>query len=80
MSFDIFDDKLTNIKNNIVLIMKHFINQSKRSHAGRMNNGGGEVPKVRPVPIDVAHVVASAYTYGSADRLRQVCNVYSLSS
>ena len=44
MSFDIFDDKQTNIKKHIVLIMKHFINQSKRSHAGRMNYGGGEVP------------------------------------
>ena len=40
MSFDTFDDKLKNIKNHIVLIMKHFINQSKRSHADRMNYGG----------------------------------------
>ena len=42
MSFDIFDDKLTNIKNHIVLIMKHFINQSKRSQVDRINNGGGK--------------------------------------
>lgn len=43
MSFDTFDDKLTNIKNHIVLIMKHFTNQSYGSHADRMNSGGGEV-------------------------------------
>ena len=42
MSFDIFDDKQTNIKNHIVLIMKHFINQSYWSQVDRINNGGGK--------------------------------------
>ena len=42
MSFDIFDDKQTNIKKHIVLIMKHFINQSNRSYADRMKNGRGK--------------------------------------
>ena len=40
MSFDTFDDKLTNIKNHIVFIMKHFNNQFYVSHADRMKNGG----------------------------------------
>ena len=53
--------------------MKKFNYQFYGSHVGRMNYGG-EVPKVRSVPIDVAHVVASAYTYGGADGLR-VCRV-----
>ena len=47
--------------------MKKFNYQSYGSHADHMNYGGGEVPKDRPVPIDVAHVVASAYTYGGAE-------------
>ena len=42
MSFDIFDDKQTNIKNHIVLIMKHFINQSHWPQVDRINNGGGK--------------------------------------
>ena len=54
--------------------MKKFNSQFYGSHAGRMNYGGGKVPKDRPVPIDVAHVVTSAYTYGGADRLR-LCRV-----
>ena len=56
-------------------MMKRFTNQSNGSQVGRMNYGGGEVPKVRSVPIDVVHVVASAYMYGGGDRLRHVCNV-----
>ena len=47
--------------------MKKFNSQFYGSHVGRMNYGGGKVPKDRSVPIDVAHVVASAYTYGGAD-------------
>ena len=47
--------------------MKKFTNQFNGSHVDRMNYGGGKVPKDRPVPIDVVHVVASAYTYGGAD-------------
>ena len=47
--------------------MKHFSNQSNGSHVGRMNYGGGKVPKDRPVPIDVAHVVASTCQYGGGD-------------
>ena len=38
-------------------------------------DGQSHEPKVHYVPIDVAYVVASAYTYGGVDRLRQVCNV-----
>ena len=47
--------------------MKKFNYQSYGSQVDRMNYGGGEVPKVRSVPIDVALVVASAYTYGGGD-------------
>ena len=47
--------------------MKKFTNQFNGSHVDRMNYGGGKVPKDRPVPIDVVHVVASACTYGGAD-------------
>ena len=47
--------------------MKKFNFQSYGSHVGRMNYGGGKVPKDRPVPIDVVDVVACAYTYGGAD-------------
>ena len=48
--------------------MKKFNNQPYGSQVGRMNYGGGKVPKDRPVPIDVAHVVASANWHGCADR------------
>lgn len=58
--------------------MKKFNSRSYRSHVDRMNYGGGEVPKVRSVPIDVVDVVACAYTYGGGDRLRHVCNAHSL--
>lgn len=47
--------------------MKKITNQFNVSHVGRMNYGG-EVPKIRPVPIDVVHVVVCANTYGGADR------------
>ena len=47
--------------------MKKFNSQFYGSHAGRMNYGGGKVPKDRPVPIDVAHVVASACRHGCAE-------------
>ena len=33
----------------------------------------------RSTLVDVVHVVASAYQHGGADKLRHVCNVYSLS-
>jgi len=58
--------------------MKKITNQFNVSHVGRMNYGGGKVPKDRPVPIDVVDVVASAYTYGGADYKRRTCNVHSL--
>ena len=48
--------------------MKKFNNQPYGSHVGRMNYGGGKVLKICPVPIDVAHVVASACRHGGADR------------
>ena len=54
--------------------MKKFNYQFYGSQAGRMNYGGGKVPKDRSVPIDVVHVVASACQYGGADRLR-LCRV-----
>ena len=47
--------------------MKKFTNQFYVSHVDRMNYGGGKVPKDRPVPIDVAHVVASACRHGGAE-------------
>ena len=47
--------------------MKKFNSQFYGSHVDRMNYGGGKVPKDRPVPIDVAHVVASASRYGGAE-------------
>ena len=47
--------------------MKKFTNQFYVSHVGRMNNGGGEVLQICPVPIDVAHVVASACRHGGAE-------------
>lgn len=47
--------------------MKHFSNQSNGSHVGRMNYGGGDNPYIRSVPIDVAHVVASACPHGGAE-------------
>ena len=59
--------------------MKKFNDQSYGSHVDRMNYGGGKVPKDRSVPIDVVHVVACAYQYDGADRLRQHSNLHSLS-
>lgn len=47
--------------------MKHFSNQSNGSQAGRINNGGAII-RIRSIPIDVAHVVASACRHGGADR------------
>ena len=47
--------------------MKKFNYQFYGSQVGRMNYGGGKVPKVRPVPIDVTHVVASACRHGGAE-------------
>ena len=51
MSFDTFDDKLTNIKNHIVLIMKHFTNQSYESHVGRMNYGWAKFRRIALFPL-----------------------------
>ena len=51
MSFDIFDDKQTNIKNHIVLIMKHFINQSHWPQVDRINNGGAKLCRFALFPL-----------------------------
>ena len=51
MSFDIFDDKQTNIKNHIVLIMKHFTNQSHWSQVDRINNGGAKLCRFALFPL-----------------------------